>query len=224
MINYMALEYHRLVKKRLWGFVGENSLEMNKLEFHFCYLRILDVFHKFMKFINLCHFLLAQMVKHLPIMRETWVQSLGWEDLLEKEMATHSSILAWKIPWMEELGRLQSTGSQRVRTWLSDFTFTFSKAWKWKVKEKLLSCVRLLATPWTVVYQVPPGSSSVHGIFQARTLEWVAVSFSRRSSQPRDWTQVSYIVDRRFTIWATREVFKMLRLCAGHPKNLIFSN
>ena len=46
--------------------------------------------------------LVTQMVKHLPTMRETQVQSLGWEDLLEKEMATHSSILAWKIPWMEE--------------------------------------------------------------------------------------------------------------------------
>ena len=54
------------------------------------------------------------MVKHLPIMQETQVQSLGWEDPLEKEMATNSSILAWKIPWMEEFGRLQSIGSQRV--------------------------------------------------------------------------------------------------------------
>ena len=58
--------------------------------------------------------LVAQMVKRLPTMQETWVQSLGREDLLEKEMATHSSILAWKIPWMEELGRLQSMGLQRV--------------------------------------------------------------------------------------------------------------
>ena len=57
----------------------------------------------------------AQMVKHLPTMRKTRVQSLGWEDLLEKEMAAHSSILAWKIPWTEEPGRLQSMGSQRVR-------------------------------------------------------------------------------------------------------------
>ena len=55
------------------------------------------------------------MVKHLPTKRETQVQSLGWEDLLEKEMATLSSILAWKIPWTEEPGRLLSTGSQRVR-------------------------------------------------------------------------------------------------------------
>jgi len=54
------------------------------------------------------------MVKHfptMPTMWETWVQSLGWEDLLEKEMATHSSILAWKTPWMEEPGKLQSMGS-----------------------------------------------------------------------------------------------------------------
>ena len=51
---------------------------------------------------------MAQTVKRLPTMRETPVQSLGWEDLLEKEMATHSSILAWKIPWMVEPSRLQS--------------------------------------------------------------------------------------------------------------------
>ena len=55
------------------------------------------------------------MVKNLPAMRETWVQSLGWEDPLEKGMATHSSILTWRIPWTEDPGRLQSVGSQRVR-------------------------------------------------------------------------------------------------------------
>ena len=54
------------------------------------------------------------MIKNLPAMQETWVQSLGQEDPLEKEMATHSSILAWKIPWTEEPGGLQSIGSQRV--------------------------------------------------------------------------------------------------------------
>ena len=59
--------------------------------------------------------LVAKMVKRLPAIRETWVLSLGREDPLEKEMATHSSTLAWKIPWMEEPGRLQSTGLQRVR-------------------------------------------------------------------------------------------------------------
>ena len=59
-------------------------------------------------------FLVVLMVKCLPAMQETWVQSLGREDPLEKEMATHSGILAWKIPWMEEPGGLQSLGSQRV--------------------------------------------------------------------------------------------------------------
>ena len=57
---------------------------------------------------------MAQTVKQLPVMRETRVQSLGQEDPLYKEMATHSSTLAWKIPWMEEPGRLQSIGLQRV--------------------------------------------------------------------------------------------------------------
>jgi len=57
----------------------------------------------------------AQVVKNLPAMQETWVQSLGWEDPLEKGMATHSSILAWRIPWTEETGRLQSMELQRVR-------------------------------------------------------------------------------------------------------------
>ena len=58
--------------------------------------------------------LVAQLVKNLPAMQETQVRSLGGEDPLEKEMATHSSILSWKIPWTEEPGRLQSMGSQRV--------------------------------------------------------------------------------------------------------------
>ena len=58
--------------------------------------------------------LVAQRVKRLPAMKETWVRSLGWEHPLEKEMTTHSSTLAWKIPWMEETGRLQSMGSKRV--------------------------------------------------------------------------------------------------------------
>ena len=57
---------------------------------------------------------MVQMVKHLPTMWETQVQSLGWEDPPEKEMATHSRTLAWKIPWMEEPGRLQSVGRKEL--------------------------------------------------------------------------------------------------------------
>ena len=59
--------------------------------------------------------LVVQMVKSLPAMQDTWAQSLGQEDPLEKEMAAYSSILAWKVPWTEKLGRLQSMGSQKVR-------------------------------------------------------------------------------------------------------------
>ena len=65
---------------------------------------------------------MAQTVKNLPAMSEMWVRSPGWEDPLEKEMATHSSILVWRILWTEEPGRLQSMGSQRVGTRLSDFS------------------------------------------------------------------------------------------------------
>ena len=69
---------------------------------------------QYLKLITTRTSLVAQMVKRMPTTRETWVRSLGREDPLEKEMETHSSTLAWKIPWMEEPGRLQSMGSQRV--------------------------------------------------------------------------------------------------------------
>ena len=68
-----------------------------------------------------------------------------------------------------------------------------------------LSCVWLFATPWSVTHQAPLSD----GILQARILEWVAMPASRESSQPRDWTQVSHIAGRFFTIWATREVHKV---------------
>ena len=68
-------------------------------------------------------------LKRLPAMQETWVQFLGRDDPLEKEMASHSSILAWRIPWTEEPGGLQSIGSQS-RTRLRDFTFTFMQKYQ----------------------------------------------------------------------------------------------
>ena len=74
-------------------------------------------------------FIIAQRVKRLLAMQETRIWSLGQGDPLEKEMATHSGTLAWKIPWMEKPGRLQSMGSQSQRL-LSDFTFTFSDTLK----------------------------------------------------------------------------------------------
>ena len=66
------------------------------------------------------------MVKHLPIMWETWVRSLGWEDPLEKEMATHSSILAWRIPWTEEPGGATVHAIAKSQTRPSDFTFVLT--------------------------------------------------------------------------------------------------
>ena len=67
---------------------------------------------------------MAQTVRHFPAMQETWVLSLGWKDPLEKEMATHSSTLACKIPWTEEPGRLQSMGVAKSWTRLSGFTWS----------------------------------------------------------------------------------------------------
>ena len=64
--------------------------------------------------LDILTFLMVQNVKSLPAMQETWVQFLGWKDPLEKEIATHSSILAWRIPWTEEPGGLQSMGLQRI--------------------------------------------------------------------------------------------------------------
>ena len=138
--------------------------------------------------------------------------------------------LVWEIPWTEEPGGLQSKGSQTVRhdvvtkqqPWLCSTTSILSTrrlnqkltcpvllppaAWKWSESEVAPSCPTL-CNPMDCSL---PGSS-IHGIFQSRVLEWVATSFSRRSSRPRNWTRVSRIVGRRFTIWATSEVHQQLR-------------
>ena len=130
-------------------------------------------------------------------------------------MATHSSILAWKILWTEEPGRLHSMGSQKSQIWLSDRAHNKWGKWNPAKSEITLprahpnisvqvSCsVMSNSSLWDPIDYILP-SSSVCGIFQARILEWVAISFSRGSSQPRDWARVSRIVDRRFTIWATK--------------------
>ena len=89
---------------------SKTSLNFQKLMVHILLKPGLENFEHYFASTSL----VAQMVKALPTMRETQVQSLGREDLLEKEMATYSSILAWNIPWMEEPGRLQSMGWQRV--------------------------------------------------------------------------------------------------------------
>ena len=91
-------------------------------------------------YFNIRTSLVAQMVKRLPTMWQTQVQSPGREDLLEKEMATHSNILAWKIPWTEEPGRLQSMGSQRVRhDWATSLFFQHIKWFEFKRYKRIYS-------------------------------------------------------------------------------------
>ena len=131
---------------------------------------------------------MAQRLKHLPAMWETWVRSLGWENPLEKEMATHSSTLAWWIPWTEEPGGLQSTGSQRVgHDWETSLHFTMGLFFcvfysvalvclSAAAAKSLQSCPTLCDP----IDGSPPGSP-IPGILQTRTLEWGAISFSNAS-------------------------------------------
>ena len=137
-------------------------------------------------------------------------------------MVTHSSTLAWKSPWTEEPGRLQSMGSQS-QTWLSDFTHThthththiyiYIEREREKERERqffinicLSLCMHAQTCPtfWDPV-DFSPSDFLVHGIIQARILKWVSLTFYRGSSWPSDETQVSCLEGRFFTIWATRE-------------------
>ena len=103
---------------------------------------------------------MAQTVRCLSPMWENCVRYLGQEDPLEKEMATHTSTIAWKIPWTEEPGRLQSMGSQS-QTRLSDFTFTFTD---------------LGSSSFSVIIFLP--FHTVHGVLKARILKCFAILFS----------------------------------------------
>ena len=142
---------------------------------------------------------MTQVVKSSPEMWEIWVPSMGLKDPLEKGMATHSSILAWEIPWTEEPGGLQSLESQRVgHNWVTKHSTAQS------IKMNMCFIAQLYLTLCDPMDCRLPGSP-VHGILQARILDWVSIPFSRGSSLPRDWTQVSCTADRFFTFWATRE-------------------
>ena len=164
-------------------------------------------------------------------MQETWVQSLGWEDPLEEGIASHSSILAWRIPWTEEPGGLQSMELQKVvEDWVTKHTrgdlilgspnceimklcvllyltelqqeygenpssvvtlsFMFTTAC---VCAYMCVCAHMQSVQlWDPMDCSLPGSS-VHEIFKARILEWVAISFSRGSFQPRRGTHLSCV-------------------------------
>ena len=99
--------------------------------------------------------LVAQKVKCLPAMQETWVRSLDWQDPLEKEMATHSSTLAWKIPWREEPGRLQSMGSQSRHDRVA--SLSLSKTKKLPEKRVRLCCQFPFLSENVCLYVKSPG-------------------------------------------------------------------
>ena len=152
--------------------------------------------------------LVAQTVKRLSTMRETWVRSLGREDSLEKEMATHSSTLAWKIPWTEELGagHSLSMGSQRVRH-------------DWATSHKDRTPENNFQNPTTNTVLVAQSCLTLckpYGLKPARLLcLWDSLgknsgvgghALLQGSSQLRDWTQVSCIAGGFFIIWAARKI------------------
>ena len=126
-------------------------------------------------------------------MQETWVRSLGREDLLKEERTTHSSILAWEIPWTEKPGRLQSTGLKKNQTPLSNWktaattstlcrkkdanTVRYSLFLKLELAAAATKSLQSCLTLCDPTDGSPPGSP-FPGILQARTLEWVAISFS----------------------------------------------
>ena len=122
-------------------------------------------------------------------------------------MATHSSVLAWRIPGTGEPGGLPSMGSHRVGHNWSDLAAATA------YHDRKINVLHILEVYIYLKVKVTqlcltlcdPMDSTVHGILQVRILEWVAFPFSRGSSQPRDWTQVSQIAGKFFNSWATKE-------------------
>ena len=137
---------------------------------------------------------MAQIIKNPPAMQETWVRSLGWEDPLEEGMATHSSILAWRIPVDRGAWRATVHGVAKSRTRLSDFTFTFKLYSPWNsLGQNAGVGSRLLLQGIFPIQGLNPGLPHCRKILyqlshqgSPRILEWVAYPFSRGFSQPRN--------------------------------------
>ena len=138
--------------------------------------------------------LVAQMVKRLPAMRESWVRSLGREDPLEKEMATHSSILAWKISWMEP-GRLQSMGSQRLgHDWMTSLHFTIS--WNYAPIPCFGSSNGKESACNVGVLDSIPGSGRFHGKRNCNPLWYF---FVQNSKDRGDWQAIVHGIAKSWT-------------------------
>ena len=141
-------------------------------------------------------YLVAQMAKNLPAMQETQVRSLGQEDPLEKEMATHSSILAWRIPWTEEAGGLQSMGSQRVRHDWATNTDRYFNRWFINISSFFSSQFQLLLPSWGVWASYSP-----------------TLVFALQTAVPK-------IPFLRFTVWWTEQGFSLTCLPPSLPHSL----
>ena len=144
---------------------------------------------------------MAQRLNHLPAMWETWVRSLSREDPLEKEMATHSSILAWRIPWTEEPGGLSSTGSQRVgHDWATSFIFIFIQDHHsslifeslYRSHSNLELCCRTLVCKWTSGWLPLHLLSMIPQFHQAHLRHslittWTESNFLTRNVKKNNW-------------------------------------
>ena len=151
---------------------------------------------------------MAQAVKRLPAMQETWVWSLGWEDPLEKEIATHSSTLVWKIPWTEEPGKLQTMRSQRVghdwATWL--YGIWFGNIHKIKMHISLDPKIPLLEIYSTYIFPQIHSNISVE-IYSVRfTASFFTIAESWK--QPKRPQGVDYISGGVFISWNTVQMLK----------------
>ena len=140
---YVCATVHRFTKSQTWLSDWTENISTKNIYIH-------KIFFIYTKYIYLY---MTQRLKCLPAMQETWVGSLGLEDPLEKEMATHSSILAWRIPWTEEPGVLQSTGLQRVgHNWATSHVYTkllcLIKPWERTYKKKTKRRRRNWKTNW----------------------------------------------------------------------------
>ena len=156
-----------------------------------------------------CLLLVAQRLKRQPAMQETWVRSLGQEGPLEKEMATHSSILAWRIPWMEEPGGLQSTGSQRVRhDWATSLTHSPTPVfWPGEFHELYSPWVAKSQHDWATFTFTSLTTEGKHIDFQIR------VRFRRQSLSLGTWKETEPAVAAIPLHLSKRKIFNTFQGC-----------